>query len=261
MKKSIVKAIHSTFQSNLEGINKVYEVAVFGANQRTKDLLKKEIQRILKEKSNDISSEDISVLKGYTSSMDTAELLKIEQLVRKYKIAKTPSHDLHHTKNVRVLVLEQSVISLAALFEALTGDLINTGFEVEPRTLKTTKATLTDEELIDSLDSGETLKKIREVRIRDIMYNSYPEWMSFFIKKFGLEVAINPALSQLFLVRNSLVHNKKVVSPDLARIFPEFKLGNPMRITEDMYQLYLNEAADEATKLCDSLIAKFKITD
>jgi hypothetical protein len=140
---------------------------------------------------------------------------------------------LKRAKNIPQLAREQLIITCAMLLEGFVNDIIKDFLRKNPLSLKSNKATLKDSQLIDSIIEGNTLEKIIDLRIREIMYDSISGWIKYLNEK-GFNIAESKTLKEMFLVRNVLIHNNKKVGQELAKEIGgrRYEIGATINLTE-----------------------------
>lgn len=235
---------------NFQSIDDVYYSAKYGAIHKEARLIKlltkfgskfakqRLTKNDLKEAIKEIEAID-SLKKGKGHQIDlSSKEVKLISTVLRVK--------LKSIKNIPTLSREQAIISITVIFESFISDLINLMFDENINTLKSDKATLKDEELIESLNKGNTFEILKKKKIRNIMFGSVDDWIIYFHKVFKFNINTPYEIIELFLVRNCLIHNNKLVSRDLENKIKKkrYSYNKKINITENDYNRYLKAVKD-----------------
>lgn len=159
---------------------------------------------------------------------------------------------LRLSKNAPGLAREQAAISTAAAFEVFIADLLRSFFQAKPDSLKSSRATLTDQQLVDAAAAGTVLEDLQEARIRKLMYGSLKRWYSFLQEDLGFNIVAPHRLSECFLVRNCLLHSDRQVSQELSDTVGGRRyqrVGRQLNVTEADLTAYMNNAYEAAADL------------
>ncbi len=255
--------IYVDLSYNLNAIEEVYKSANYGAAHkkvRTLEILKKlgsksAHKQLSKENIADILEEvkaidSIKDSKKITLNVTLKELQLMRMVVQK---------SLININRIPSLAREQAIISFTSNFEAYTSDLLREIFDKNMDILKSNKFTLKDEDLIESLKTGNTLETLKEAKIRDLMYGSVKDWINYYQNKLGFKVALTNDLVELYLVRNCLIHNGGLVSKQLESEIKKrrYKLGIKINVTEKDYSRYKNAISQISEELWTEYTRKF----
>ena len=139
---------------------------------------------------------------------------------------------LQVVKNVPKLAREQLLITYAILVEGYVNDIIRSYLKQIPNSLKSNKSTLKDYQLVDSIIEGNTLEKLVDLRVRELMYDSISGWIDFLIDR-GFRINQEKSLKEMFLLRNVIIHNNKKVGIELSKEIGgrRYSLGKGVDIT------------------------------
>lgn len=167
---------------------------------------------------------------------------------------------IRRIKKIPSLARTQLLVTLAANYEGYVSDMIRMVFETNPNTLKSKKATLKDEELVEALESGDALHALIESKVRNLMYGSATEWFSFLKGDLGFKIDSTADLVELFLIRNCVLHNNGKVSKELrdTKIKRYKNLGKPINITERDIGRYISATREIASEICKEYEQKFR---
>lgn len=238
------------FQENLITAEEVHNAAIYGAlhkEVRVHSVLEKTglkssgrilEQDVYKEVVNDfniLSKNETSINLDFTQS-------QVNMMRQGLKII------LKAVKNIPKLAREQLLLTYCTLLEGLVSDTIKNFLKIYPHSLKSNKSSLKDSQLIESIIEGNTLEKLIENRVREIMYDSITGWVKYLNEK-GLDVKVNTRLIEMFLVRNVLIHNNKKVGKELSKEIGgnRYSYGNNLNVTKNDIKLY-KAAIEEMAK-------------
>ena len=251
--------------TELNSIDEVYKSALYGAlhkEARINKLLKKFGSKYADRR---LSSKDLKKAVSEIEAIDSLEKSSGISIEFKNKeislLKKIIRENLKNIKKIPKLSREQTIISLCVVFEGFISDLLRTIFNSNIDTLKSTRSTLKEEDVIDSIKKGDTLEKLKEYKIRDIMYGSVDNWIGYFQKQLRFKIDININIVELFLVRNCLIHNKKIVNSELENKVKKKRYisGKEINITKNDYNRYRDEIKKYSKLLWEEYIAKFSI--
>jgi competence CoiA-like predicted nuclease len=221
---------------NLRTAEEVYKAAIYGALHNETQILQilnktglETSGRILEKQKYKRAIKTINALAENEKSI-IIELNKNQvQLIRKaIKI------QLKVVKNVPLLAREQLLITYSTLVEGFVNDVIRNLFLKFPESLKSSKSTLKDSQLIDSIIEGNTLAKLIDNRVREIMYDSITGWIKY-LNERGMSISEDINLKEMFLIRNILIHNNKIVGTELANGMKNSKyvIGKKVSVSEN----------------------------
>lgn len=103
-------------------------------------------------------------------------------------LRKIMKDDLRTIKKIPTISREQAIISYTVIFEGFISDMVRNIFDNNIDTLKSAKSSLKDEELIDSIKKGNTLERLKNVKIRNLMYGSVDSWIEYLQNNLGFDV-------------------------------------------------------------------------
>ena len=224
------------FQMNIRTAEGVYKSAVHGAVHNETQLLQ------ILEKTGLKSSEQLLSQDKYREALTAINALsenekKIEINLNNKQLALIRSAikiQLKLAKSIPQLAREQLIITCATLLEGFINDILKEFLIKYPQSLKSNKATLKDNQLIDSIIEGNTLEKLIELRIREIMYDSISGWIKY-LKEKGFDISESNSVKEMFLIRNVLIHNNKKVGQELSKEIggKRYKIGDTINVTEN----------------------------
>ena len=258
------KELLSNLLISLRSIDQVYHSAIYGASHKEARIVKlfaklgseyaqkrlthKELIKAIKEIEAIDKSEKEKLISIDLNSKDLSLLRKVMK------------DELRTIKKIPTLSREQAIISLTTIFEGYISDMVRNIFDNNIDALKSTKSSLKDEELIESIKKGNTLEKLKEVKIRNLMYGSVDSWIKYFQIDLGFDIEIPNNIIELFLVRNCLIHNNRLVSRDIEKKMRKrrYVYGKQINITERDYNRYKIAVANFAKKVWGEYITKFQ---
>lgn len=255
--------MHYALMNNLHSIDEVYMSTVYGASHKEVRILGMLKDMGSKSAHNQLSRSKINSIWKKIKAMDSVdefEPIDITVTQKQFQMLQTALRlYLKKVKKVPSLAREQAVISFTSNFEAYISDLLREIFDKNVDVLKSSKSTLKDEELIESLKTGNTLETLKEVKIRDLMYGSVKDWIIFYQKKLGFRITLSNDLVELYLVRNCLIHNGGMVSKELENEIKKsrYKLGRKINVTEKDYNRYKNAIIRISEELWEEFAIKF----
>ena len=265
------KELLSNLLRDLRSIDEVYHSAVYGAKHKEAILVKllaefgsKRAQKRLTHKNLIQAIQEVTAIEKVIENRAKIRPRVIEFNSEQMSLIRVVIRDeLRIIKKIPALSKEQAIISFAAIFEGFISNVLKTIFDNKIDTLKSTKSSLNDEELIDAIKTGNPLDKLKEVKIRTLMYSSVDSWIRYFQDNFGFNVKIPNDIIELFLVRNCLIHNDKLISRDLEKKIKKrrYIYGKQINITEKDYNRYKNIIKNSAKKIWKEYIDKFQRTD
>jgi hypothetical protein len=255
--------LYKNLYENLHAVNQIYKSATYGASYnevKTLKILQKLGSRLA---SNQLSKEKIC---DVAKKLDAMESVKDQETVsfqvnnqelRAMRMVMRSS--LKSIRRVPSLAREQAVISFTSYVEAYISDLLREIFDQNIDCLKSNKSTLKDEELIESLKAGSTLETLKEAKIKDLMYGSVKDWISYFQNRLGFQIVLSNDIIELYLVRNCLVHNGGKVSKQLENEIKtgRYKLGTKINVTERDYNRYESAVFEIANEIWKEYTKKF----
>lgn len=224
-------------KNNLRAVNEVYFAAVYGATYSEAQILqilkktgleKSSIKALEKDKFD----EAIKTLNAVEKlSKNTIEIDFTDREI--VHVRKALKSQLLLIRKIPLLAREQQLISYATLLENYISDVIKNYLELSPESLKSNKSTLKDSQLIDSIIEGNTLQKLIESRVRELMYDSITGWINFLRDK-GFSITENDLIKEMFLIRNVLIHNNKTVGTELIKAISNKKyiIGKKINLSE-----------------------------
>ncbi|RBQ06722.1 hypothetical protein [Pedobacter miscanthi] len=209
---------YSQLIRNLATAEEVYKAANYGAlhlEASNLQILEKmgleNIDQVLKKSKY---KEAIIALDAISQGQKNVSLTLSESDV--VLLRKVMKGKLQMVRNIPALAREQLVITYCILVEGFVNDTIRNFFEKFPQSLKSNKSTLKDYQLIDAIIAGNTLEKLINHRVRELMYDSITGWIDFMNEK-GFSIKHNTDLKEMFLIRNVLIHNNKKAGSELIK--------------------------------------------
>jgi len=162
-------------------------------------------------------------------------------------------------KSVPELVRQQLVVSLTGFFEVFINDTLKEIYLSNPSTLKSQNKTLNDEDIIEAITNDNIIEKLIEVKLRGVMYGNFENWIKYINHNFGFNFRSPNEISELFQVRNCIVHNDCKVSRELALKFRtrKYVLEKEINITEKDYKKYFEAIFDYSKKITSDVIKKY----
>jgi len=260
----MTKELLSNLLDNLKSIDIVYNSAIYGANHEEARIVTLLAKFGSKNAQKKLSHDDF---KKVVQEIEAIDNIKKQKLIEFNFTSKEISlcrnlirKELRYFRRIPALSREQAIISLMLIFEVFVSDLLREIFENNIDALKSTKSTLQDEELIDSLKKGDTLKQLKEAKVRDLMYGSVDKWIKYFKNNLGFNIDIQNDIIELNLVRNCLIHNNGLVSRELETIIKKkrYIYTKQINVTEKDYCRYKNAIETFTQEMWDEYIEKFQ---
>lgn len=125
---------------------------------------------------------------------------------------------------------DQLVINYATYFEAFIFAFLQAFFQRHPDALRSTRISMKDDELVDLLLEGRALETLAERKAREVMRGPIHGWIDFF-ERYGFSLnGERRILVELFLVRNCLLHNRRVVNRHLEKAVGGERFAHGKRI-------------------------------
>lgn len=167
-------------------------------------------------------------------------------------LVKARRMEIRHIPDIPRMAMQQAIVALTAAFEGYIKDFLEEVFRFRPECMKSIGTTLSDEELVDSLGTGNTLQVLEEQKVRNLMSKTPKEWFKFMDKRLG--ITINKGLEsidQLFLIRNCIVHNNGRASKELHRAYPlkRYTPGKRLSVTEQEFKRFANATIDVSAEM------------
>jgi hypothetical protein len=223
-------------QENLRTAEEVYRAAIYGALHNETQILQ------ILSKTGLVSSERTLQKAKYKRAVETLNALAEKEKIIKIDLNKNQVElirvaikmQLKVVKNVPLLAREQLLITYSTLVEGFVNDVMRNFFLKFPRSLKSNKSTLKDYQLIDSIIEGNTLEKLIDCKVREIMYDSITGWINYLNEK-GMSINEDINLKEMFLIRNVLIHNNKMVGTELANGIrnSRYSIGKKVSVSEN----------------------------
>jgi hypothetical protein len=263
----MTKKLLSNLLNNLKSIDEVYSSAVYGASHKEARVVRLLAKLGSKFAQKKLSHEEFTKIVKEIEAIDNIkkqELIKINFNSKELSFLRNVVRSgLITIKRIPALAREQAVISLMLVFEGFVSDLLRNIFENNMDTLKSTKSTLKDEELIDALKTGNTLERLKEAKVRDLMYGSVEDWIKYFQNNLGFKIDIQNDVIELNLVRNCLIHNNGLVSHELEKIIKKkrYIYAKQINVSEKDFYRYKNAIQTFARKMSEEHIEKFEKTN
>lgn len=95
--------------------------------------------------------------------------------------------------------------------------------------------------MIESILEGNTLERLIDMRVREIMYNSFSGWIDF-LNNRGFSIKEEMPIKEMFLIRNVLIHNNKKVGKDLNEVLggKRYQLNKKVNVTRKDIERFKN---------------------
>jgi len=223
------------FNNNLRAVNEVYFAAIYGATYTEANILQILKKASLEKSANkalekDKFDEAVKILNALEKLSNKVEIDFTDKEIT--YVRKALKSQLLIIRKIPILAREQQLISYATLLENYISDIIKKYLELSPESLKSNKSTLKDNQLIDSIIEGNTLQKLIDNRVRELMYDSITGWINF-LKDKGFSIGENIFIKEMFLIRNVLIHNNKAVGVELMKTNnKKYVIGKHINLTE-----------------------------
>lgn len=263
----MTKELLSNLLKNLKSIDIVYSSAIYGATHKESRIVKLLAKFGSKFARKKLSHEEFTEVVKEIEAIDSIKKEKHFEIKFNSKeislIRNVIGNELRDFKIIPALSREQAIISLMLIFEGFVSDLLREIFENNMDALKSTKSTLKDEELIDTLKTGNTLERLKDAKVRDLMYGTVNDWIKYFQNNLGFNIDIQNDIIELNLVRNCLIHNNGLVSRELEKIIKKqrYIYAKQINVTEKDYYRYKNAIETFARKMWEEYIEKFQKTN
>lgn len=244
MKSSIRDFKASPFyrlRDNIRTAEEVYRAAVYGALHNEAQILK-----ILSKTGHARSDQELEknkyseALVALNALSENQEKINIKLSDKEVTLLRSVIKDqLKVVKRVPQLAREQLIITYATLVEGYVNDTIRGFLLFNPESLKSNKSTLKDSDLVDSIIEGNTLNKLIDNRVRNIMYDSISGWIKYLQDK-GMNIKEDSVIKEMFLVRNVLIHNNKKIGIELEKHTAgrRYSNGKKVNVTENDLKRY-----------------------
>jgi len=261
------KELLSNLLRGLRSIDEVYHSAVYGAIHKEVRIVKILTKLGSKYAQKRLTHKELIKAVNEIEAIDKSKkekLIPIELNLKEFSLLrKVVKNELRVIKKIPTLSREQAIISTTAIFEGFISDMVRNIFGNNIDTLKSAKSSLKDEELIDSIKKGNTLERLKEVKIRNLMYGPVDSWIKYLQNNLGFDIEIPDDIIEIHLVRNCLIHNNKLVSRDLEKGIKKrrYVYGKQINITEKDYIRYKVTVENFAEKIWGEYIDKFQRTD
>lgn len=255
-------SLYLQFFDNLNGIDNVYESAIFGV-ETNKFMLLLSLEKIGSKsakkrlKTEKISDEIKAIIDGYKKSRVYHNIEKLSKKQVKIVMPIWAKALQKQSKELPQFAREQTIISYTTQFEGFVNDLIRDIFYSNLNTLKSDKSSLKDYELVESIKENNLLDRLISSRLSNLMYGSVESWFKFFKEK-GFKTKCDSNLVELFLVRNCLIHNNKKVSKELNLKIKKgrYILGKNIKILEIDLKRYRKIVEKTAGELYQEHVGK-----
>ena len=258
------KELLSNLLKNIKSIDIVYRSAIYGASHKEARIIHILAKFGSKHAQNKLSDVEFAEVLGEIEAIDNAKGLKTFTLELTSKevtfVRNVMRGELRDFKRIPAISREQAIISLMLIFEGFVNDLLREIFENNTDALKSTKSTLKDEELIETLATGNTLERLIDTKLRDLMYGSVEAWVKYFQNNLGFDMNIQKDIVELNLVRNCIIHNNGLVSYELEKMIKKrrYIYAKQINVTEKDYDRYKNVVETFARKMWAEHVKKSK---
>lgn len=221
---------------NLRTAEEVYKAALYGALHNETQLIQILGKTGLKSTGQILKGEKYKkAVVAMNALAEDDKKLEIEFSQREIKVLRSViKMHLKVVKNIPQLAREQLLITYSTLVEGYVHDTIRNFFRAFPRSLKSNKTTLKDSQLVDAILEGNTLEKLIDNRIREIMYDSISGWINY-LGEIGFRIKEEKDLKEMFFVRNVLIHNNKESGIELSKEIggKRYQFGKKVNVTEN----------------------------
>jgi hypothetical protein len=221
---------------NLRTAEEVYKAALYGALHNETQLIQILGKTGLKSTDQILKGEKYKkAVVALNALAEDDKKLEIEFSQRDIKVLRSAiKMHLKVVKNIPQLAREQLLITYSTLVEGYVHDTIRNFFKAFPRSLKSNKTTLKDSQLVDAILEGNTLEKLIDNRIREIMYDSISGWINY-LGEIGFRIKEEKDLKEMFLVRNVPIHNNKESGIELSKEIggKRYQFGKKVNVTEN----------------------------
>lgn len=261
LNQMLEESILFQFQMNLGTAEGVYKAAVYGAVHNETQLLQI-LEKTGLKSSDQLLSQDKykKALMAINALSENEKKITIELNQKELTLIRSSIKiQLKIAKNIPQLAREQLIITYATLLEGFVNDIIKDFLRKYPQSLKSNKTTLKDSQLIESIIEGNTLEKLIDLRLREIMYDSISGWIKYLIEK-GFNIAESKTLKEMFLIRNVLIHNNKKVGQELAKEIggKRYKIGDTINVTENDIKHFKSAVDKIARDIYSEFVKKTK---
>lgn len=274
------ETVHSLFLElikNITALKQIYDFAISGQKEVEKKVLKHleklgsgSIPFMTEEEQDEAMSEGLRKDPVFSPFMTEEEQneamsegLREDPVISERFLIANWNHYLTQNKALPGLARKQLLVLIAANFEGYVAEALIRIFRENPNILKSKKhSTLTDEEIIDAMLSGEYffIHMIAEKKVDSIMRQSPGVWFSSFEDR-GFKIDDTDQVIELFLVRNCVVHNNAKVSEKLKASSEDNRFKNvsePIELTDMDMQRFFGAAVFVAAKIDSEYERKFK---
>lgn len=221
---------------NLRTAEEVYKAAIYGALHNETQILQILSKTGLESSGQTLEKEKYKrAVKTLKALAENEKLITLELNKNQVQLTrKVIKMQLKVVRNVPLIAREQLLITYSTLVEGFVNDVIRNFFLRFPQSLKSNKSTLKDNQLIDSIIEGNTLEKLIDTRVRELMYDSITGWINH-LNERGMSIKEDIDLKEMFLVRNVLIHNNKIVGTELANGIKNSKyvIGKKVSVSEN----------------------------
>jgi hypothetical protein len=229
------KGISANFGQRMWASESLYSSALFGYSIKLvktvnmlKDLGFKSGQSILLKNDYDKARKLVELEKNSDKKTYIIKITKKEFQVLK----KAMLFYYREYKEIPNLAREQYIVSLVITFETFINDSIRNILTQIPDTLKSSKSSLSDEEII-GLTKPETMNLLIDKKMRDLTYGPINSGLDYLSKVLNIHTNYPNLLTELGRVRNCIVHNNGLVDKDLSKIGKKrYRIGIKIKISE-----------------------------
>ncbi len=199
---------------NINSVETVYSATILGAMHKETRMLKYMSDAGSRSAKKKLESKRLARI---NEMIDASSKSSNKKTITKkdYELIKVGARE-HYTRNIKPipsLAREQAVISFAAFFEGFIAEILG-------------------------LISSATKDIKKKPNVKKIMYNR-KTWTDYLISE-GYVSNFDKNLDELFLVRNSIVHNNKKVSTELYKKIKKrrYKVGRSINVTDKDFARY-----------------------
>lgn len=149
---------------------------------------------------------------------------------------------------VRRSAINQTIVSICSIFEEFVRQVLAKYYEDDIRRLHSLDTNIKYADVVNSIIDGELLaRRLAYKRVDSVMRGSLWDWKHS-LQQAEIDLEISESLSELFLVRNAIVHNNGRATADLTKAFPEkYETHLLIRISDEEFEAFQTSVHKTAT--------------